>query len=63
MTLPGVSLLVPKLIYVVINLGSCGLILYKFKSMGLLPLTSADWVSLIPERLAAEHSSMGMPFV
>jgi len=60
-SIPGVDLLLPKLTYIAINLVGVGIIMYKFQSMGLLPITSADWVSLLPERHPAEFSSLGVP--
>jgi ER membrane protein complex subunit 4 len=46
----GVELRFPKLVFVALQLLSVGLALYKCSTMGLLPVTSADWTSLIPER-------------
>lgn len=58
---PNVSLLVPKLLYVLLNLIGVGVVGYKLRNMGLLPVTSADWVSLLPLRHPAEWSSRAMP--
>lgn len=46
----GVNLSMPKLIFISVQLVSFAMAMYKLSSMGLLPLTSADWVSYIPER-------------
>ena len=40
-----VDVTVPKLIFVACNLAGVGLALYKSNSMGLLPTSSADWLS------------------
>jgi hypothetical protein len=53
-----ISLTMPKLIFLGIQLLSLGLAMYKASTMGLLPLTSADWTSYIPMRRFAEHSSV-----
>ena len=58
---PGVNLGLPKLIYVVLNLVGVGVVAYKLRVMGLLPLTSADWVSLLPSRHPAEFSAGAQP--
>lgn len=50
-----------KMLYGAINLAGTGVFLYKLRSMGLLPITSSDWVSLLPTRTPVEHSSLGMP--
>ncbi len=44
----GIDLKMPKLIYAGLQLLSLGVALYKCSTMGLLPLTSADWVSYLP---------------
>jgi hypothetical protein len=54
---PGVDLLVPKLIYVVINVVGCAFFFYKLRVMGLMPITSSDWVSLLPLRQQIDYSS------
>ena len=54
---PGVDLLVPKLIYVAINLVGCAFFFYKLRVMGLMPITSSDWVSLIPLRQQIDYTS------
>ena len=40
-----VDVTVPKLIFIACNLAGVGLALYKSNSMGLLPTSSADWLS------------------
>jgi len=54
---PGVDLIIPKLIYVAINLVGCTFFFYKLRVMGLMPITSSDWVSLIPIRHHIDYSS------
>lgn len=50
------NLRLPKLIFLGFQLLSLCLALYKASTLGLLPLTSADWVSYIPDRIYAEQS-------
>ena len=52
----NVNLRFPKLIFLGFQLLSLGLALYKASTLGLLPLTSADWLSYIPDRVYAEQS-------
>ena len=54
----GVDIHLPKLIYLSLQLLSLGLALYKCSTMGLLPLTSADWTSFIPSKSIDEHSAI-----
>ena len=54
------DLTTPKLVYVALNLASLGVALYKCKSMGLLPVTAADWTGLLPEATDAEVSGVAM---
>ena len=56
-TAPGVNLALPKLGFVLLNLLGVGIVAWKLRAMGLLPVTSADWVSLLPARHAAEFSA------
>jgi hypothetical protein len=56
-----VSLLTAKLLYAAINLAGVGVFVWKIRGMGLLPVTSADWVSLLPARLPLEHSATAIP--
>ena len=39
------QLLVPKLVYVLLNLVAVGMGLWKINKFGLLPLTEADWIA------------------
>lgn len=55
---PGVSLTMPKIIYVAIH-GLCALIvIWKVRSLGLIPTKSADWVWMLPGRVPSELSAM-----
>lgn len=58
---PGVDLLLPRLGYVVINLAGAAVVAWKLRAMGLLPLTSADWISLIPDTVFTDHSAGALP--
>jgi hypothetical protein len=51
-----VDLRLPKLIYISIQLIALAMGLYKCSTMGLLPLTSADWTSYIPQPIYTEHA-------
>lgn len=53
----GIDVKLPILIFVSLQLLSIGIALYKCSTMGLLPLTSADWTSLIPEKKYMEISA------
>ena len=44
----GVNLFVPKILYIIGNLGGIALVLYKFNSMGLLPNSPLDLISSLP---------------
>lgn len=56
---PGVSLFLPKLKYAVINAAGVAFLLWKLMSSGLLPVTSADWFTLLPHKTPLEHASLG----
>lgn len=58
---PGMDLTLPKLAYFGTQLLQLGVVVYKIGTMGLLPLTSADWVSLLPLRSAVEVSAGAIP--
>ena len=44
----GLDLKIPKLIFLSLQVLSLAVAVYKCSTMGLLPLSSADWVSNIP---------------
>jgi hypothetical protein len=54
----GLSLYIPKLTFLALQVLSLGVAVYKCSTMGLLPLTSADWVSYLPERPFAEYAGL-----
>ena len=53
----GVDLKIPKLIFLALQGLSVGVALYKCSTMGLLPVTSSDWTSLIPEKTFLESGA------
>ena len=55
--LPGVNTFTAKGIYIAIHAVGCFFIAWKLKALGILPITSADWVSLIPAKRFLDHSS------
>lgn len=56
------NLTIPKAIYIGLNSVGTAILVWKLRAMGLLPVTSADWVSLLPPRHAAEHSAAAQHF-
>jgi hypothetical protein len=44
----GVSLLLPKLLYLAANVGGVMLVVWKFNGMGLLPNSPLDMISVLP---------------
>jgi hypothetical protein len=54
----GVDTRVPKLLFLFFQLLSLGVALYQCSRMGLLPVTSADWTSFIPQKFFLEHSGI-----
>lgn len=52
----GIDLKMPKLIFASLQVLALGVALYKCSTMGLLPLTSADWVSYLPKVVYKETS-------
>ena len=52
----GVDTKIAKLIFIGMQVASLAVALYKCSMMGLLPLTSADWVNNIPIQRFLEHS-------
>lgn len=55
----GLDLKFPKLVFLLLQLLAFGVGLYKCSTMGLLPLTSADWVSTLP--ISPYEASAGIP--
>jgi hypothetical protein len=58
---PGASLWKAKALFVAIHLAGCAFIYYKVRAMGIIPLTSADWVWLLPAKVPAELSAALTP--
>jgi hypothetical protein len=54
----GIDLKLPKLIYLALHVLGLGLALYKTHTMGLLPVTSADWTAYIPDKTFVEASGI-----
>ena len=48
---------VPRLLFVAVNLAGIAVALYKLAMMGLLPVTSADWLSYLPLKAPIEYSA------
>ncbi|GBG79246.1 hypothetical protein CBR_g29297 [Chara braunii] len=57
-----IDLVLPKLIFISLNLVGCAMGLYKLNSLGLLPTTPSDWVSSLPIPQAAEFSAGGITY-
>ena len=56
-SLPGVNPTMAKALYIAIHAVGCFFIAWKLKALGILPITSADWVQLIPARRFTDFSS------
>ena len=56
-SLPGVNTTMAKALYIAIHAVGCFFIAWKLKALGILPITSADWVQLIPARRFTDFSS------
>jgi hypothetical protein len=54
----GINLYIPKLIFISLQILSLGVAVYKCSTMGLLPLTSSDWVSYLPVKAYVEHAGI-----
>ena len=54
----GIDLRLPKLMYLSLHILGLILALYKTYTMGLLPVTSSDWTTFIPEKTFVETSSI-----
>ena len=54
----GVNLRTPKLIFISLQLVALAIGLYKCSTMGLLPVTSVDWVDYLPRAVYWEQSLM-----
>ena len=56
----GVDIMIPQLIFLSLNLLALGVAVYKCSSMGLLPVTSADWTEYIPLKQASEIAGLSL---
>mmetsp|Transcript_21697 Transcript_21697/g.28080 ORF Transcript_21697/g.28080 Transcript_21697/m.28080 type:complete len:177 (-) Transcript_21697:1074-1604(-) len=54
----AVDLTLPKLAFIACNLGMIALALWKCNTMGLLPITAADWTSFLVTKDVAETSAV-----
>jgi hypothetical protein len=54
----GVDTRLPKLIFIVLQILALAVGLYKTYTMNLLPVTSADWTSFLPEKECLESSTV-----
>jgi hypothetical protein len=52
----GLNLMLPKLLYIGCNFVSIGFALYKFSSMGIIPVQPADWAGLFHDKVTIEVS-------
>ena len=51
----GLSLVLPKLLFIACNCVTIGLAAYKFGNMGILPVLPADWAGLFSEKHVIEQ--------
>jgi ER membrane protein complex subunit 4 len=54
----GLSLYIPKLTYLALQVLALAVAVYKCSTMGLLPLTSSDWVSYLPVKPYLEQAGI-----
>uniref|UniRef100_A0A0D6R3E2 ER membrane protein complex subunit 4 n=1 Tax=Araucaria cunninghamii TaxID=56994 RepID=A0A0D6R3E2_ARACU len=57
-----IDLLLPKLVYIALNLAGLLLGVWKLNTLGLLPTHASDWVSSLPPPPEIEYSGGGIPF-
>jgi ER membrane protein complex subunit 4 len=57
----GLSLMLPKLLFIACNCASVCLALYKFSNMGIIPVLPADWAGLFHDKVTIEVSQVIMP--
>ena len=57
----GLNLTMPKLVYLGCNFVSIALSLYKFSSMGIIPVQPADWAGLFHDKVTIEVSQVIVP--
>ncbi|OQR75817.1 transmembrane protein 85-like [Tropilaelaps mercedesae] len=56
----GTQEILQKLVYVIGNLATISLALYKCSSMGLLPTYASDWLDFVEPAMRAEYSGGGL---
>ena len=56
-----VDLMMPKIIFICCSLAGLAMGLYKLSTMGLLPVTAADWFQLIEAKQVLEASAAAIP--
>lgn len=56
----GVDTKIPKMLFIALQVLSLGVALYKCSTMGLLPVTSVDWVEYLPK---VQYVEQGMRLV
>ena len=56
-----VDLMMPKIIFICCSLAGLAMGLYKLSTMGLLPVTAADWFQLIEAKQVVEASAAAIP--
>ena len=54
----GINLLLPKLLYIAMNMVTVCLAAYKFSNMGIIPVLPADWAGLFTPRSQIESSAV-----
>ena len=52
----GLSLVLPKLLYMACNTVTIGLAAYKFSNMGIIPVQPSDWAGLFAPKVVIENS-------
>mmetsp|Transcript_6230 Transcript_6230/g.18434 ORF Transcript_6230/g.18434 Transcript_6230/m.18434 type:complete len:180 (-) Transcript_6230:35-574(-) len=58
---PPVDLTLPKLAFVACNCAMLAVALWKLNTMGLLPITAADWTSFLVDKVHVEASGVPVP--
>ncbi|XP_073148026.1 uncharacterized protein [Henckelia pumila] len=56
-----VDLILPKLVFIALNLAGLGMGIWKLNTLGLLPTHVSDWVSSLPPAQEVEYSGGGIP--
>ncbi|GLJ27615.1 hypothetical protein SUGI_0541830 [Cryptomeria japonica] len=57
-----IDLLLPKLVYIALNLAGMLLGIWKLNTLGLLPTHASDWVSSLAPALEIDYAGGGIPF-